>query len=228
MRMNTSGINVAPPFSIARTASIIPAFAAAFIALSSFQTRADTIALSFTGGSPALANQSQTAGWEFSLSNPILLTQLGLWDRFDNGLVESHVVTVWTSTGTEVAQATIPAGASATLTDGFRYVSLVNSIVLPAGDYTIGAFYNLNSGDLAVVGASTVSTASGVTYGGSRLAFGDAFPTGDAGGNPNSYFGPNFQFTTPTSAPDAGSAWTLLLASLAATLGLKVALPKKV
>jgi hypothetical protein len=104
----------------------------------------------------------------------------------------------------------------------------MNSIVLPAGDYTIGAFYNINSGDLAVVGASTVSTASGVTYGGSRLAFGDAFPTGDAGGNPNSYFGPNFQFTTPTSVPDAGSTWTVLLASLAATLGLKVVLPKKV
>ena len=51
---------------------------------------------------------------------------------------------------------------------------------------------------------------------------------GDAGSNPNSYFGPNFQFTTPTSAPDAGSTWTLLLASLAATLGLKVVLPKKV
>src|SRR5437868_12689422 len=131
MKMNTSSINGTPRFSTARIASIIPAFAAAFMALCSIQTRADTIALSFTGGLPALATQSQTAGWGFSLSNPILLTQLGLWDRFDNGLVESHVVTIWTSTGTELAQATIPAGTSATLTDDFRYVSLMNSIVLP-------------------------------------------------------------------------------------------------
>src|SRR4029453_16988516 len=109
MKMNTSSINIAPRFCIARIASIIPAFAAAFMALCSIQTRADTIALSFTGGSTALVNQSQTAGWGFSLSNPFLLTQLVLWDRFNNGLVESHVVTVWTSTGTEVAKATIPA-----------------------------------------------------------------------------------------------------------------------
>ncbi len=54
--------------------------------------RADTIALSFTGGLHAPATQTLTAGWAFSVSTPIELTQLGLWDRFDNGLQEAHAV----------------------------------------------------------------------------------------------------------------------------------------
>ena len=136
-------------------------------------------------------------------------------------------MTVWTSTGTQLAQATIPAGTSPTLTDGFRYVSLINSIVLPAGDYTIGGLYNSGSADLFSISAATISPASGVTYAGSRLANGDAFPIGDAGGNPNSYFGPNFQFTAPTSVPDAGYTCTLLMIGLMATFGLNSLLRKR-
>src|SRR5437588_168774 len=103
MKTNTTTINLSPRFFIARIASIIAAVTAAFIALCSTQTRADTIALSFTGGLAAPATQTVTAGWAFSLSSPIQLTQLGLWDRFDNGLQEAHAVTVWTSTGTQLA-----------------------------------------------------------------------------------------------------------------------------
>jgi hypothetical protein len=227
MKTNTTTINLSSRFFIARIASIIAAFTTAFIALCSTQTRADTIALSFTGGLAAPATETITAGWAFSLSTPIELTQLGLWDRFDNGLQEAHAVTVWTSTGTQLAQATIPGGTSPTLTDGFRYVSLINPLVLPAGDYTIGGLYNIGSADLFAISAATISPASGVTYTGSRFAIGDAFPTGDAGSNPNSYFGPNFQFTAPTSVPDAGSTCTLVLLGLTATFGLNSLLRKR-
>ena len=135
-------------------------------------------------------------------------------------------MTVWTSTGTQLAQATIPAGTSQTLIDGFRYVSLINPIVLPAGDYTIGGLYNIGSADLFAISAATIWPASGVTYAGSRFAIGDAFPTA-AGGNPNSYFGPNFQFTAPTSVPDAGSTCMLVLIGLTATFGLNSLLRKR-
>ena len=209
MKTNSPTINLSLRFSVPRIASIGPIFAAAFIALSPIQTRADTIALSFTGGAAAPATQTVTAGWALSLSTPIELTQLGLWDRFDNGLQEAHVVTVWTSTGTEVAQATIPAGTTPTLTDGFRYVSLINPIVLPAGDYTIGGLYNSGSADLFTISAATISTASGITYAGSRLAIGDAFPTGDAGSSANGYFGPNFQFTSARTVPETGTTCSL-------------------
>ena len=222
MKTNNPTINLSLRFS----APIISVFAAAFIVLCTIQTRADTIALSFTGGSAAPATETVTAGWAFSVSTPIELTQLGLWDRFDNGLQEAHVVTVWTSTGTQLAQDTIPAGTSPTLTDRFRYVSLINPIVLPAGDYTIGGLYNSGSADLFSIGAATISPASGLTYAGSRFAIGDAFPTGDAGGNTNSYFGPNFQFTAPTSLPDAGCTCTLALIGVMTTFGLNSLLRK--
>jgi hypothetical protein len=221
MKTNNPTTNLSLRFS----APIISVFAAAFVALCSIQGRADTIALNFTGGSAAPAFETATAAWAFSVSTPIELTQLGFWDRFDNGLQEAHVVTVWTSTGTQLAQATIAAGTSPTLTDGFRYVSLINPIMLPAGDYTIGGLYNSGSADLFVISAATISPASGVTYAGSRFAIGDAFPTGDAGGNPMSYLGPNFQFTAVATTPDSGSTFLLLFGSagaLIASRGVRV------
>jgi hypothetical protein len=224
MKTNNPTINLSLRFS----APIISVFAAAFIALCSIQTRADTIAVSFTGGSAAPASETVTAGWAFSVSTPIELTQLGLWDRFDNGLQEAHVVTIWTSTGTQLAQGTIPAGTGPTLTDGFRYVSLSNSIVLPAGDYTIGGLYNTGSADLFSISAATISPGSGLTYAGSRFAIGDAFPTGDAGDNPMSYFGPNFQFTAVARTPDSGSTFLLLFGSAAAIIASRRVRGKRV
>src|SRR5690349_2172025 len=81
--------------------------AVALIACCPFQTRADTIALSFTS-IPGSFRAVGTYGWAFTLSNPVLVTQLGLWnDPF--GLNLSHEVDIWTSGGTLVpgAQATI-------------------------------------------------------------------------------------------------------------------------
>ena len=122
------------------------------------------------------------------------------------------------------AQGTVPSGTAATLTNGFRYVSIA-PVLLPAGNYTIGAFYVAGGNfDPVAVLAATVTTASGVTYNGGRSEFGNAFPLADAfaSGN-NSYFGPNFQFTAPPTngVPDASSTWTLLLFGLTATFGLK-------
>lgn len=99
--------------------------------------------------------------------------------------------------------------------------------LLPAGDYTIGGLYNIGSADLFAITAATISPASAVTYAGSRFAIGDAFPTADAGGNPNSYFGRNFQFTAPTSVPDAGSTCTMMPIALMATFARNSLLPKR-
>jgi hypothetical protein len=66
--------------------------------------RADTIALSFTGGSLGNAGQDLTFGYAFTLSSSVLVTQLGLWDQGNDGLNTSHDVTIWTSTGTQEAR----------------------------------------------------------------------------------------------------------------------------
>jgi hypothetical protein len=201
--------------------------AALLIAFCPLQTRADTIALSFTAPGEFLPEINDvTLGYAFTLSSPVFVTQLGLWDQGNNGLNTSHVVTIWSSTGTLEAQVMIPSGTGTTLTDGFRYVSIA-SVLLPAGSYTIGGFYSINS-DISAHSASAITTASGVTYDGSRSGLGFAFPPGDFGiGRPNSWFGPNFQFTAPVSTPDSGSTWALLLLGVTAVLGLQLLLPRR-
>jgi hypothetical protein len=176
--------------------------------------QADTIALSFTGASAAGTGNS-TQGYAFNLSNPVLVTQLGIFDfelPFMPGLDESHLVTIWTSTGTLKAQGTVPSGTAGTLTDGFRYVAIA-PMLLSAGSYTIGAFYAGGS-DFAVGPASTITTAPGVTYSGSRSGQGNAFPAGNFFLESNGYFGPNFQFTAAGSVPDTGTTCSLFGLSL--------------
>jgi hypothetical protein len=199
--------------------------AALLIAFCPLRAQADTIALGFGGpaGNLGTAPADITVGWAFTLSSPVLVTQLGLFDEGNDGLNTSHIVTIWTSTGTQEAQGTVPSGGTGGLTS-FRYVSIA-PILLPAGSYTIGGFYSTAS-DRFFVQASSIATASGVTYDGSRLGLGFAFPPGDIGGFANSYFGPNFEFTTVTT-PDSGSTWALLLLAVTAVLGLQLLLPRR-
>ena len=217
---NRMGMKALP--KITTTKSLVSSlFVVALIACCPIQTRADTIALSFTpsdgtffGGAGSL-----TLGWGFSLSSALDVTQLGVWDQNGNGLAQSHMVTIWNSTGTAVAQVMIPSGTGAE-TNGFRYVS-IGSVPLAAGNYTIGALYGAFGSDTASTGALAISTAAGVTYAGSRATVGNAFPGSDDFGLPNSYFGPNFQFTPTGTVPDAGSTVSLLGCALLGLAALR-------
>ena len=209
---------------LSRTTLFFGGLIAALIACCPLQTRANTIALSFTGG-PASPNASDvTLGWAFTLSSPVLLTDLGFGDYTGSGLADSHLVTIWTSTGIQEAQGTVPSGTGATLTNGFRYEPITSVLLVP-GSYTIGAFFPSGGRDLATVNAGSIATASVVTYDGSRSEVGNAFPSGNVWGFSNSYFGPNFQFTT--SVPDSGSTWALLLLGVTATFGLNLLLHRR-
>jgi hypothetical protein len=190
-------------------------FAVALVAWSPLQTRADMVALNSTTSHTEFSSRNSTKAWAFTISSPVLVTQLGLWDQGNNGLNTSHVVSIWTSTGALMAQTTIPSGTGATLIDGVRYVS-ITSVLLPAGSYTIGGLYG-RLDDRFAINASAITTASGITYNGSRSRSGFGFPSGNFFGNVNSFFGPNFQFTTAVPTPDSG--WTVSLLGLA-LLGL--------
>ena len=184
-------------------------FAVALVAWSPLQTQADTIAFSVSSNSSIILGDNTTLGYAFTVSSPISVTSLGLFDFQNNGLAQSHAVTIWTSTGTQLLQITIPAGTGATLTDGFRYVSTVPFLLVP-GTYTIGGFYAGDSD--SSLDAASITGASGISYLGSRSAFGFTFPSGDAIAVVNSYFGPNFQFITGVGVPthDSGSTVSLL------------------
>ena len=170
-------------------------------------TRADTIAFSFIDGGTHIGAANTTAGYAFTLSSPVNVTELGVWDLGNDGLLESHLVTIWTSTGTQEAQGTVPSATGGTLTNGFRYVSIA-PVLLPAGSYTIGTFFP-DTADLVATLNSSITPASGVTYDDSRIGLGNAFPSGQVIVRENSFFGPNFQFTTATSVPDTGMTCSL-------------------
>jgi VPDSG-CTERM motif len=223
MKTKTPTLNASPRFSLTRCASrsLMAPFVAAVIAWCPLQTRADTIALSFTpsGQTTITGAGTDTLGWAFSLSAPVTVTQLGVWDQGGDGLTREHQVTIWDSTGTLIlAQTTVPSGMGATLDSGFRYVS-IGSVVLAAGNYTIGALFigtpTSTSNEDVAINAVGIGTNSPVTYQGSRGEPGDAYPATDNYiSQSNSYFGPNFQFTTSTSVPDAGTTGSLFGLSL--------------
>ena len=188
------------------------------------QTRANTIALSFTSHRVNIiaGGANNTYGWSFSLSSAVSVTDLGAFDgsflEFGNGtgdgLAESYLVTIWNSLGVPLAQATVPAGTGATLTNGFRYVTLGSSILLGPGNYVIG-MYDRTGADAVATNTSGITTAAGVSYTGERSVAGSAFPSGNTGflsDSSNGFFGPNFQFIA--AVPDTGTSFSLLGLSL--------------
>lgn len=100
----------------------------------------DIIAYSFTGGFPSVA-ALVTAGHRFTTIEPILVTSLGVFDSHEPGLSDSHDIGLWTDNGTLLTSTTVPAGAGATLTGGFRFVP-IDPVMLAAGaTYRLGAFF---------------------------------------------------------------------------------------
>jgi hypothetical protein len=214
MKARTLVVNASPVFSRRQSGFrtlMAVALIATVIACCPVQTRADIIALRFNATS-AGGITNVTVGWAFSVTRPLLLTKLGVVEPFGQITRESHPVTLWDETGIIEAKAAVSAGTD--------YVTLSSPLLLAPGSYIIGAFYN-SVADSFIFRANAVSTAPVITYTGGRFAFGNAFPSSDQNNNPNSYFGPNFQFTIPPSVPDASSSWTLLLLGLTATFALK-------
>src|SRR4030095_13839604 len=122
--------------------AILSAVLVAFVAaLCPLQTRAYTIAFNISGGTSFFAGEDATAGYVFTLSTPIAVTSLGLFDEGSNGLNAFYNVFILTSDGIEqLAHAVIPAGTGTTLINGFRYVSIA-PVLVPAGTYVIFTMY---------------------------------------------------------------------------------------
>ena len=192
-----------------RLAALTLSIALVLMGVFTTRSQADTPALSISSG-PHFGETTGadfTFGWSFSVSDPIQVTQVGFWDGdnsvFDgptgDGLLESHLVTIWTSTGVQLAEGTVPSGTAGMLADGFRYTSLVSPILLVPGDYVIGA-YTENPALDHMAFVAPIITAPEISYTGSREAVGDAFPA--PSGATRGIFGPNFQFVSNPVAAD--------------------------
>jgi len=108
------------------------------------------IGLDFANGLDRTPLADSNYGWSFSLATPIIIDGLGFWDAGSDGLVESHPVGLWRTSGpigvpvliasTTVSNASLPVSSmSAT---GRWLFSSVPPVTLDAGSYIVGALYN--------------------------------------------------------------------------------------
>jgi len=154
----------------------------------------------FTNVYPAFGT---TAGWEFSLTQPVSVTHLGVWDYYRNGLGQAHSVSIWTASGgSPLVTGTVPAGGASG--SYWYWVELASPTLLGTGDYVIGAYFA--TGTDALLGYQQVgsgpppTTGPGVTYVESRYCAGNAFPTETTSWE-KGYFGPNFRYD-PNPIPE--------------------------
>jgi len=105
---------------------------------------------------------NRTYGWEFSVTEDIAVTGLGIFDLFDDGLDFSHEIGIW-HTGEPVLSATVPGGTETLLIDQFRYVH-TEPFWLAAGEtYVIGAC-GLGDPYVGNDGSARITTISSITY----------------------------------------------------------------
>ncbi len=172
---------------------------------------ADSVAL--TPGFPANVisqpGSNLTYGWQFTVTSPITVTGLGYFAV--PLLLNNHEVGIFSSGGSLLLSATIPAGNylnNVINGDDFAFVS-VSSFTLADGIYVI-AGGSFDSGDGAIYSASSLSTIPEITLGQTGLyASGStfSFPTLTNPGGP--FLGPNFEVES-TTVPEP-SSFTMLM-----------------
>lgn len=147
-------------------------------------------------------------GWSFNLAESRTVTALGYWDEGSNGLLESHRVGIWDSSGSLVASGTVDNGDTAVAsanTNGQWLFDQILGVSLAAGTYTIGGYMTLQSFDPIRQHVGSLITDSALTFVDARFIrnAGFANPTDLAGDSPR-YFGPTMMFGA-TRVPEPGT-----------------------
>jgi hypothetical protein len=174
---------------------------------------ADESALSFSGGT-TYSWPGATIGWEFTISAPITVTALGVWDENGDGLSEDHQVGIWASTGGAPLVSTSVTTTNP-LIDGFRY-NTISDYQLAPGTYVVGAYMPPTGSDLGTSGA-VYTTNSPVTYIRNLYLYDAGFtiPTVEWVGQDGGNFGGNFRFRSTQSQPiPTLSEWGMIIMSL--------------
>jgi hypothetical protein len=170
--------------------------------------QADTIALSFSG-SNTWNWPGATIGWEFTVSEPITVTSLGVWDESGDGFADDHQVGIWLSSGGAPLVSTTVTSANP-LTNGFRYQS-ITPFTLQPGTYVIGSY--MPTGNDYGTSLASYSTQSPITYTRNLYLYGSGFtiPTDEWVGYDGGNFGPNFQFVSASTAVPTMTEWGMII-----------------
>ncbi len=180
------------------------------------QASAQTPGAAVTGGRTFNGDGPWTLGFDFTAGSSWTLTGLGVFDLDGDGLGRPHEIGLWDAAGTLLYSATVGAGTTGTLIDGFRYQALA-PVTLGAGTYRIGA------ADLGVEDGyfldGVVTMATGFTYNTAQYVASAGLVRPDQQGTNGGYFGANFLIGGAVPEP---ATWALLVLGFgAAGAGLR-------
>ena len=177
------------------------------------------LALDFTGTSANSFQNDLTFGWSFSANQSIIVDALGFFDdeiRTGPDLHQDHLVSLWTIDGDLLAQTTITNASTpvASTAEGGEWLfNDIAPVVLPVGDYVIGAHDPACTGvpdcdDIRFFATATPSSL--ITFIEARDTSGNAFPSSSVPLRNDGYFGPNLR----VSAIPVPAALPLMLTGL--------------
>ena len=115
-----------------------------------FDTTSNNAILITPEDTSSARNLGRTIGNSFALVEcDLVATKLGVWDQGGDGLETEHKAGIWILADGKwdlIVSATIPAGDAAELFNGFRYVTIPDTVLPKSRGYVIGALF-FNSGD---------------------------------------------------------------------------------
>ncbi len=174
-------------------------------------SHAQLLALDFPANSAdAGDNGDWTLGYSFRVLTPITVTGLAYWDSASDGLVNTHSVGLWTTGGSLLSSASLPAGTSASLIGEWRYTN-VTPITLGLGDYVVAGSHT-TGGDVYSYDPPSHTIAPEILFLANSYieGIGLNFPTDSD--SSIGYFGGNFLYRTGGGAVPEPSTYGLLAA----------------
>ena len=145
-----------------------------------------------------------TFGWDFTPTSDITVTDLGFFDRDNDGLAVPHFVGIWDASENLLTSAVVASGTAAPLEHNFRYVPITPITLFSGQSYVIGANNPENYGhnETFALELGAISFDSSIVFIGQRWVqqaginptFGDTLSYPINFYPQNSFFGPNFQF----------------------------------
>lgn len=194
------------------------------LAMAAVQKANATVALSFTPVPPHTTHSAggSNHGWAFRPNVDIVVTDLGMWDYLDDGILEDHPIGIFRADGTLLSSATIHQGTGDALMDQFRYVPITGLPLTAGEEYVIGFYTTTGIADEKMVtlssevGALTIDPA--IAYTSTRWDFGGGLAMPGSIDTVQPYrIGPNFQFEPGSGSAEIPEPATVALTALALT-----------
>jgi hypothetical protein len=170
-------------------------------ALAAGNVNAAIIAVSVASGTKTTNNGDWAAGWEFTVSQDIQVTDLGKFDYEADGIIGTGVALYnRTAGGTKLAEASL-VGAAFETSGAYRayYTAITPVVLTPGNTYTIAAVQDGPSESIFWA-ANTATYASDITYVRGIASSGASLPSTFTSNSPqltgttNGYFGGTFKY----------------------------------